>query len=295
MRYTAWGEVRYNSGVTPTDYTYTGQYSYTADFGLMFYNARWYDPALGRFTQADTIVPLQQGVQAWDRYAYVNNNPILYTDPSGHCIGLITCSLTALGILPDIQGIANVIVWTETDNAVVAAGIAVQSEFFTGLFAGSGHGLAQLTSDEMNDFELEGSAYSSAVAVKGMEERIQLALDNCNACATETDNLIVAALAQNGFDTRFLPTANGSIDWALVFSEWGNTNDTFAKVRQNLTDMNFGTQFMAKLYMQDLKILMRLGYDLPENFDDVDFDLIDSYINPSSSGGLSGNNQMIWR
>jgi hypothetical protein len=42
-RYTAWGEVRYSSGTMPTKYSYTGQYSYTADFGLMFYNARWYD------------------------------------------------------------------------------------------------------------------------------------------------------------------------------------------------------------------------------------------------------------
>jgi len=37
---------RYSSGTNPTDYTYTGQYSYTDDFGLMFYNARWYDPYL---------------------------------------------------------------------------------------------------------------------------------------------------------------------------------------------------------------------------------------------------------
>ncbi len=48
----------------------------------MYYNARWYDPALGRFAQADTIVPA--GVQGYDRYAYVNNNPVRYTDPSGH-------------------------------------------------------------------------------------------------------------------------------------------------------------------------------------------------------------------
>jgi RHS repeat-associated protein len=85
MRYTPWGEVRYTSGIMPTDYTYTGQYSNVPDFGLMFYNARWYDPQLGRFAQADTIIPLQtQGTQAWDRYAYVNNNPLKYTDPSGH-------------------------------------------------------------------------------------------------------------------------------------------------------------------------------------------------------------------
>ncbi len=37
---------------------------------------------LGRFTQADTIVPA--GVQGYDRYAFVNNNPVRYTDPSGH-------------------------------------------------------------------------------------------------------------------------------------------------------------------------------------------------------------------
>ncbi len=97
LRYTAWGEVRYNSGVPPTDYTYTGQYSHTADFGLMFYNARWYDPALGRFAQADSIVP--GGVQGLDRYAYVNNNPVRYTDPSGHaCVeGTSYCVNTSTG------------------------------------------------------------------------------------------------------------------------------------------------------------------------------------------------------
>ncbi|MBV6396865.1 MAG: hypothetical protein HFACDABA_02467 [Anaerolineales bacterium] len=92
-RYKPWGEVRYTtpSKTLPTRYTFTGQYSYVSDdatdlgaagFGLMFYNARWYDPTLGRFAQADTIVP--GGVQGLDRYAYVSNNPIIYTDPSGH-------------------------------------------------------------------------------------------------------------------------------------------------------------------------------------------------------------------
>ncbi|KXK10958.1 MAG: YD repeat-/RHS repeat-containing protein, partial [Chloroflexi bacterium OLB14] len=78
------GEIRYSSGANPTDYTFTGQFSYADDFGLMFYNARWYDPSLGRFAQADTIVP--SGVQGYDRYAYVNNSPVIYTDPSGHKI-----------------------------------------------------------------------------------------------------------------------------------------------------------------------------------------------------------------
>jgi len=47
--------------------------------------ARWFDPSLGRFLSPDTIVPTStQGTQAWDRYAFVNNNPVRYTDPTGH-------------------------------------------------------------------------------------------------------------------------------------------------------------------------------------------------------------------
>jgi len=68
-----------------TRYQYTGQFSYAAEFGLYFYNARWYDPALARFASADILIPEQtQGTQAWDRYAGMNNNPVRYNDPTGH-------------------------------------------------------------------------------------------------------------------------------------------------------------------------------------------------------------------
>jgi hypothetical protein len=60
---------------------------------LLWYGSRHYDPAIGRFIQLDSIVPLaSQGVQAWDRYAYANNNPVRYTDPSGHrCVPKEEC------------------------------------------------------------------------------------------------------------------------------------------------------------------------------------------------------------
>jgi RHS repeat-associated protein len=87
--YKPWGEKRYPTGAPtlPTTFRYTGQRSETGlgpsgGEGLMFYNARWYDPALGRFIQADSIVP--GGVQGLDRYAYNYNNPVKYIDPSGH-------------------------------------------------------------------------------------------------------------------------------------------------------------------------------------------------------------------
>jgi RHS repeat-associated protein len=86
MRYKAWGEVRFQSGTTPTDRTYTGQRSYVSDFGLMYYNARWYDNTTGRFAQADNIDVQVGDTQSLERFAYAVNNPIRYNDPSGHDI-----------------------------------------------------------------------------------------------------------------------------------------------------------------------------------------------------------------
>ncbi len=85
VRYKAFGEDRYTFGTTPTTYRYTGQRQEAA-LGLYFYNARWYDPFLGRFVQVDTIVPEPGGPQGLNRYAYVRNSPLRFTDPSGHCI-----------------------------------------------------------------------------------------------------------------------------------------------------------------------------------------------------------------
>ncbi len=83
IRYDPFGAIRYNSGTSPTDYLYTGQREH-AEIELYFYNARWYDSYLNRFIQPDSIVPDAGNPQDYDRYSYVRNNPLRYTDPSGH-------------------------------------------------------------------------------------------------------------------------------------------------------------------------------------------------------------------
>ena len=81
---TLWGENRYSFGATPTQRRFTGQVLDNVAGGLYFYNARYYDPALGRFVSADTIVPNPGNPQALNRYSYVGNNPPGFSDPSGH-------------------------------------------------------------------------------------------------------------------------------------------------------------------------------------------------------------------
>jgi RHS repeat-associated protein len=90
ISYTAFGEIRASSGITASDFRYTGQLR-QAELGLYYYVARWYDPQLAHFTQADMVVPNAGDAASYDRYTYVRNNPIKYNDPTGHQV-CNTCS-----------------------------------------------------------------------------------------------------------------------------------------------------------------------------------------------------------
>ncbi len=82
-RYKPFGQPRYVNGVSPTQRGFTGQVD-EPDLGLTFFQSRFYDSSLGHFIQADSIIPPNQGVQGFDRYAYVSNNPVNRVDPTGH-------------------------------------------------------------------------------------------------------------------------------------------------------------------------------------------------------------------
>jgi RHS repeat-associated protein len=66
-----------------TDKLLTGQRE-MAGLGIYNYGARFYSPKLGRFLSADTIVSGYANPQNLNRFSYVNNNPLRYTDPTGH-------------------------------------------------------------------------------------------------------------------------------------------------------------------------------------------------------------------
>ncbi|WP_319561737.1 RHS repeat-associated core domain-containing protein [Marispirochaeta sp.] len=74
--YSAFGEVLATTGSLDQEPVYTGK-GYDDEVGLYYYNARWYDPELGRFISED---PIKDGVN-W--YVYVSNNPLKFVDPTG--------------------------------------------------------------------------------------------------------------------------------------------------------------------------------------------------------------------
>ncbi len=63
-------------------FLYTGKEKDTS--GLYYYGARYYDPLLKRFTQADTVIPDMYDPQSLNRFSYVRNNPYTYVDRDGH-------------------------------------------------------------------------------------------------------------------------------------------------------------------------------------------------------------------
>jgi len=83
IRYLPSGTPRDWSGSLDTDKEFTGQ-RYDSTFILYYYGARYYDPLYRMFLSPDSIVPNPKKPQSLNRYSYCHNNPLRYTDPTGH-------------------------------------------------------------------------------------------------------------------------------------------------------------------------------------------------------------------
>ena len=58
-------------------------------YGLINMNARIYDPVIGRFHAPDPYVQMADFTHNYNRYSYVLNNPLIYTDEDGEWIHLL--------------------------------------------------------------------------------------------------------------------------------------------------------------------------------------------------------------
>jgi RHS repeat-associated protein len=109
--YGAFGES--TDAATGNAFRYTGRYL-DAETGLYYYRARYYSAALGRFLQSDPI-----GVKDdLNLYAYVGNDPLDRTDPSGNCPDACVTEAGA-GILGTVAYFGSA--------ALVSAGICVET------------------------------------------------------------------------------------------------------------------------------------------------------------------------
>jgi hypothetical protein len=95
-------------------------------------NGRIYDPYIGRFMSADPYIQAPYELQSHNRYAYVMNNPLLYTDPSGYwswkqiaiIVVVIVATVVTMGAVAAYMGFASIASAGTSLMASIAMGAA---------------------------------------------------------------------------------------------------------------------------------------------------------------------------
>ena len=123
--YDAWGKILSSSGdlaeLTPLRYR---GYVYDQETGFYYVESRYYDPAIGRFINADSYASTGAGVIGCNMFAYSNNNPVLYADPAGHSF-ILTCVIVGAAISAIAGSVVAAVVSKKKTGSWAVAGGAV--------------------------------------------------------------------------------------------------------------------------------------------------------------------------
>ena len=158
MRFGPWG--RRTDAATGSDLTDTAAMTFdhcatTRGFtnhemldevGVIHMNGRIYDPTLARFLQADPYIQFPNNLQNHNRYSYVMNNPLSYTDPSGHFIFTLSAMIFAAQHGITMTTIAAIGAAGFADALVQGASFeqALQSGFLSGISAAAFSGIGNV-------------------------------------------------------------------------------------------------------------------------------------------------------
>ena len=160
-------------------------YFYDVNSGLYYLQSRYYDPETGRFLNADTVEYLDpESINGLNLYAYCGNNPVMYSDPSGHfgIMALLAITLTAL-VIGGVGQLAS--------NA--AAGMT-GSELWRGV---------------------AGAAVGTAV------NAIMLCLTVATGGVSLIISAVISAVVQTSIDTLETALRGEIIDWNQTVKDWG--------------------------------------------------------------------------
>jgi RHS repeat-associated protein len=163
------------SGTLRTELDQTTRRGYTGheqadEVGIIHMNGRIYDPRLGRFLQADPFVQAPRDSQSFNRYSYVFNNPMAYTDPTGYFGGKQQNNVrTGIAIVISIflpGALTSATSMTTTEAAIITGAVA------GGVQSGNARGAAvgALTAAAFSGIDQAFGVDAGAQSVTGMSQ-----------------------------------------------------------------------------------------------------------------------------
>ena len=104
--YDAWGNVTYSTGMMAkiNQLKYRGYY-HDAESGFYYLQSRYYDPAIGRFINADGQISLDGSFLNTNQFAYCGNNPVNQVDPQGNSFKSVLSLVTNYQIAKKIHNL----------------------------------------------------------------------------------------------------------------------------------------------------------------------------------------------
>jgi hypothetical protein len=202
---------------------------------------RWNSPYINHFTQPDTIIPDQTSPQGWDRYAYVNNNPLRYADPTGHWL----CGNTenCLGGGGDISGVT---------GEGINAGLNPDSVTEVSTAASEGSAWLDEGSIETSVVELNPSEQAYETAGKEYYEanlnRLIDELEQADASSSEADRLRdqIARYATNNFAKDTVSIGNNGAYQRPGYTYFELPDDAWQRLDAMGETDNINLKFMSQ-------------------------------------------------
>ena len=187
-------------------FRYTGRYL-DAETGLYYYRARYYSPALGRFLQTDPV-GYTAGLN-W--YAYVGNDPVNATDPSGEVRASFTVGATFVA-LGGAQGSVSFSIDTETGEISVALKASARTGAQIGVKVSGSITESEKLGNRVSAAATADTQVGNASGAIKVETGVEVSSDKGLEFKKPEISVTPSVSAdENGFDTDFKPGRSAGV------------------------------------------------------------------------------------
>ena len=269
--YDAWGNVTvtYSSGITSTDriaalynpFRYRGYYL-DSETGLYYVSSRYYDPEIGRWINADSVID-QSSALGYNLFAYCRNNPVNMADTTGELpFFLVTAAIGA--VVGAVVG--GVVAAKNGGNVWAGIGIGAAAGGLIGAGAGAAAGvlLAGSAAASTTSVVIGAKAVASVVGSSGFSAGVKMLADNASQAYSNVSQVFWSGgdVAKNAAKQVANEIGGKTLEMTRVgayleqisapYSAWQAASSNFANVASNSSSAIYSIQNASGVGIQSI-------------------------------------------